>query len=301
MNPLQSCFVLKSLVILQVAAVAAGTVSSPQTETLWRGAFEGDSLYVRASWIPTAGSSSCFAFMGGNLLDSTEVRPKYLDYRIEDARARMLIRDEVSGEDFGVCVDGLFVQSASWRDGLVVTITANGWGCEPAGDCDLKRHIYIPRAGQIARSEWTAMSWDATSAGLIDGEVDDGCLTYFMTLGPEVEDSTIVFAPTFSSEVREGDVQERPVSDDVSDRCRRWGAARKPMRVDLFSAPNGGSPTQKLVRAEDRIEIVSVAVRADRVASGALRPVIFLVGVDLNGLRAFMSRPTLRKLGFELL
>jgi hypothetical protein len=46
---------------------------------------------------------------------------------------------------------------------------------------------------------------------------------------------------------------------------------------------------------------VSVVVRADRVASGTLRPVIFLVGVDLNGLRGFMSRPTLRKLGFELL
>jgi len=49
------------------------------------------------------------------------------------------------------------------------------------------------------------------------------------------------------------------------------------MRVDWFSALDAGSPTQKLVRAEDRIEIVSVVVRADRVASGALRPVIFLV------------------------
>lgn len=284
-----------------MVAAAAAAMPSAQNETLWRGAVNGASLYVRASWIPATGASSCFPFAVDDPQDSTEVRSKYLDYRIEDARAQTLMRDEVSGEDFGICVYELFAQSASWRDGLVITINAIGRGCEPAGDCDLKRYVHISNTGRIARSDWTGLIWDPVRTGPIGGEVDDGCLTYFMTLQPEVKDSTIVFVPTLSSEMKEGEMLVKQVTDDVPDRCKRRGTAREPMRVDWFTIPDRGSPVQRLVRSDDKLEIVCVVVRAERDASGALRPVIFRVGVDLNGQRGFMSRPTLRKLGFELL
>lgn len=299
-NLLQFFVVLSSLVTQQTATLPSVAVSGSRTETLWRGALDGDSVFVRASWVPTAGSSWCAAVMGCDISDLMEVRPKYLEYRIEDARARMLLRDEVSGEDFGACIDGMFAQSACWRDGLLITITASRWGCEPAGYCELKRYVYIVRSGHIAMSEWTSLSWDPSSNPLLDSEVDDRCLTYSMTLAPEVRDSTIVFAPTFSSGVREGALLEKPVSDDVRDRCRRWGAPREPTRVDWFTTPEASSSVQKLVGPEDQLVIRSVVVRAKRDPSGVLRPVIFRVGVELNGQRGFLSRAALRRLGFEL-
>jgi hypothetical protein len=174
--------------------------------------------------------------------------------------------------DFGVCVDGLNAGTAPSRDGLTFTISAEGWGCEPAGDCHLKRYVYLAGAARIASSEWTSLIWDPMSTGLVEGEIDDGCLTYSMTLAPDLRDSSIEFAPAFSSQVRLGDLLERPVSEDVSARCRQTGTAREPMQVEWFSAPGDDRAELRLVRAQGRLEIVSVVIRAERGPRGTLRP-----------------------------
>ena len=270
-----------------------------RTETLWRCWLPGDSLYLRATWRPASGTTLCDGFVGGASTDSTNSARKYLYYWVEGAHAGTLIREDVSGEEFGICIYWLSAAATAWRSGRVLTISSLGRGCEPAGDCALKRYVWISSAGAHATSEWTGLDWNPADSSVIDSEVDDGCLTYSMTTRPELKDSVIVFAPVFSSEVREGDVLERSVADDVPDRCRRWGPAREPMLVDWFRAPRGGPAQQRLVRAQDRLEISSVAVRAERQADGTLRPAIFRVGVVLNGERGFMPRAALKNLGFQ--
>ena len=115
------------------------------------------------------------------------------DFEIVDASSRSLLEDLVSGDDFGACIDQLGVEAAGWRDGILLRISARGWGCEPAGDCDLRRYVHLSRAGRFATSEWTRLDWDPAKTEPLDGDVDDGCLTYPMPVRPELRDSSIVF------------------------------------------------------------------------------------------------------------
>ena len=291
-------FIAVALLVGSAAGVAAG--EEPRTEILWRGLFRGDSLRVQASWVPTSGATTCAASMR-ELADSTEIRPHYLDFEIVDASSRSLVEDQFSGDDFGPCIDELGVEVVRWRDGLLLRISARGWGCEPAGDCDRKLYVHLSGAGGFAASRWTNLDWDPARTEPLEGEVDDGCLTYSMPVRPELRDSSIVFAPMFASEVKEGDRLERPVDDDVPFRCTRGNPPTEPMVIEWFATPWTSTVERTVIRARDPIAIASVVVRAVRDEKGVLRPKIDRIGVDWDGRRGYMLRSTLWKLGFRLL
>ena len=286
------------------AAAMAGTVSpndSTRTETLWRGLVGPDSLFVRATCIPTTRSNRCGASMGESFDDSDEVHPKYLDYRIEDSRGRVRFRDQVSGADFGVCVDGLGTKSDAWESGFVLTVTVTGWGCEPTGDCELFRYVYLRRPGHYAASEWTALAWNPSSQALLDGSADDGCISYSMTLRPMLQDSLIRFVPAFGPDVALGAMIERPVDEDTPYRCKRQVAGVGDVAVDWYSGAQSDSATRRVIRPLDSVEIESVVARAVRSPNGGLKPLVVRVGVTLNGQKGFVPRAIMTRLGFPFM
>ncbi|MEK7269346.1 MAG: hypothetical protein AAB215_00225 [Planctomycetota bacterium] len=267
------------------------------TETLWRCAFRGDSLFVRASWVPTVGSSWCVAFMGGNVEDTSAVRPKYLDYWVEDSRGNVWRRDFVSGPDF-FCCDGLAAEGVPWLGGVVIKITASGWGCEPAGDCEEMRFVYLAGKDSIASSEWTHVPWNPTAEGLTEAWASAGCIEYPMTVKARLRGATIVFEPTFPPEVKEGDLLEKPLIDELSAYCPRPGGPQEPTAIELFPTRDSDAPERLVIRAEDPIEVLSAVIRAERTGEGKLTSRLFRLGIRAVGRRGFVTAGSLKSVGF---
>src|SRR5262245_44039050 len=95
-----------------------------RTETLWRGVLSGDSLYVRARWVPGAVGASCAAYRDIFESDSVTSWPTFLEYWIENSRGRILHRATVSGfttphspePDFYWCCEGMGANATPWRN-----------------------------------------------------------------------------------------------------------------------------------------------------------------------------------------
>jgi len=294
------CAIL-ALGMLCVTAAFAHAAAKPVTETIWWGALRGDSLFVRATWIPTVREAWCLSFTGRDWgAESTAVRPKYVGYRIQDGRARVRSRGVLSdpmSQQF--CCDGLAVTSTPWRRGLVLELTASGWGCEPAGDCAQSRFIYVGGRDSVASSEWTDIAWDPAADGLIDTWMSDGCLAYPMTVQPRVRGSSLVFEPTFPPGVREGDLLEQPTSQDEEWMdCVRPFSPAAPTSIDLYPTPNSMDAQRLVVGATDRIEIFATVIRAERTSTARLSPQLYRVGIRVAGRVGYVTRADLVAAGF---
>jgi len=173
---------------LAVGSSSADAASGPANgkpirECLWRGAPLGDSLFVWAKWVPTLAGEPCHAAKGIDLPDSASMGPTYLQYSIEDSRGHVRHMAMISGHtnpgspepELYWCCDELSADAAPWRNGIVITLSAAGYGCEPAGDCSYQLFCFLQGADSVAMSEWNQTPWEPASGDSIAGWMGDEC------------------------------------------------------------------------------------------------------------------------------
>ena len=287
--------------VAAAAAPASTTPPGPQTSTLWRGVLKGDSLFVRADWLPTVGSSSCYRpDLEGS--DTSEVRRKFVGYRVEDARGKVWDRGVISDSEAGqFCCDNLFAGATPWPGRLILKLDAFGWGCEPAGDCSASRFSHIAGPDSVATSDWTEIRWDPEQGSFTEAWVTQNCIEYGMRLEARVQGATLEFAPTFPPGVKEGDLLEKKVNNEDEDfvECLRPFRPVKPTSVAWYPTPDSKSPERTIIRPEESVEIVSALIRAERSRSKRLVPVIVRLGVRVADRSGFLTPSDLRALGFH--
>ena len=290
------------LLLIMVSArsmAAAGGPVGKQTETVWRGAFQGDSLFVRATWLPTVGSAQCIAFMDESG-DTTNVRPKFIDYRIEDAHGYVRGQDLLSQPGSQFCCDDLAAEVTPWRGGVIIRMTADGWGCEPAGNCEEMRYIYLDGKDSTASSEWTRILWNPAEEGLVGGSGIEGCIEYPMTLKPLVRGEAITFEPTFPPDVKRGDLVERPLDAESIASCpRSLDRPHPPTAIALYSSARSRASERLILRFKDSIEIRSAVIRAERSTDGSLKPRLHRLGIRVSGRSGYVTPADLRSAGFS--
>ncbi len=293
---------LTVLVTLVVLPTGAGASAESQVESLWRGVFEGDSLFVRAAWIPTVGSASCYQNETGGA-DTSEVRRKYVEYSIEDLRGNVWHRGVLSEpESQQFCCDEVSAEVAPWPDRLIVKLTTLGWYCEPAGNCLASRFIHVAGPDSVAESAWSAwdeIPWNPARGSYFDAWVIEGCFQYPMRLEARLQGHALEFKPTFPPGVTEGDLLEKEVyKGEEFAYCLRPFSPTKPTSVAWYLKSDSKSPERLIIQPGESIEIVSAVVRAERSEGGELAPKIVQVGVRVAGRQGFLTRVDLKALGF---
>jgi hypothetical protein len=293
------------LIVLLTAGFEWGPVrgalaADQRTETVWRGALRGDSLFLIATWVPAKGPSRCAASSGYDDEDSNLTAPKYLDYRIIDQQGRVRFSDHLSGDQgFGFCCDELEVEGVPWRDGIVIATLAGGWGCEPANDCAEQRYHYLVGRDSVAYSEWVTFDWNPAQMDTIHGLVDAGCIEYAMTLIPRLRGRAIDFEPVLRRGTKEGDLVKIEV-EDVTWYCPREWPAKGPTRIELFRDPGAGASEALTIKHEDPIDVESVIVRAVKRPEGGYWPSLFRVGIRAQGRSGFATPAALKSVGLYL-
>ncbi len=268
---------------------------STESETLWRGTFRGESLCVRATWVPTARQEWCDLDARGLADDTTAIRPKYLDYRIEDGRGRVRFSDPISVPDYDLCVDQLAAAVSPWQGGLVVGIEAYGCCCEPAGYCGKSRYIYLAGGDSMATSAWTDLDWDPATPGPFGGWIDEACVQYPMALEAHLRDSSITFEPSLPHDAKEGDLLEREIYEVD---CFRPGDAREPTTIELFPSPGATKPDRLVLHPSDAVTFKSAILRLQRALDGSLVPRLFRLGIEVSGRHGYVTLGSLRSAGF---
>ncbi len=285
-------------IVLALSALAAAACSglahggTTQSETLWRGVFRSESLFVRATWVPTTRQAWCNPDATD---DTSALLPKYVDYRIEDGRGRVRFSDLVSGPDYAVCVDGLVAGGSPWQGGLVVGIEASGCCCEPAGDCEERRYVYLAGGDSAAMTGWTDLDWDPATPGPFGGWIDEGCVQYPMALEARLRDSSIVFEPVLPNGAKEGDLLERELYEVD---CYRPGGTRESAILEVFPSPDATKPDRLTFGPHDVVRFKSVTLRVQRAPDGSLVPRVFRLGVEVSGRKGYVTLAGLKSAGF---
>lgn len=294
---------LALVTIVGVASPASAPAGSHpplgvQTETLWRGVLRGDSLFVRAAWIPTVGSASCLHETTD--ADTSEVRRKYVEYRIEDSHGAVWDRGVLSEPDSQqFCCDQAFAEATLWPGRLVIKLTAFGWYCEPAGACSDSRFIYLAGSDSVAASAWTDIPWDPATGSSTNAWVTESCIQYGMKLEARVHGTRLDFDPVFPPGVNEGDLLEKGIDkDEEFGDCLQPFRPKKPTTVAWYPSPDSKSPRRLIIGPDESVEVMSAVVRATRSDAGKLVPSIVRLGVQVSGRRGFLTRADLRSLGF---
>jgi len=288
---------MSALSLLAATAWPAGFAygHTTESETLWRGTFRGESLWVRATWVPTARQEWCDLDRRDMADDTTAILPKYLDYRIEDGRGRVRFSGPVSGPDYDLCVDQLVAEGSLWQGGLVVGIEAYGCCCEPAGYCGESRYIYLAAGDSMATSAWTDLDWDPATAGPFGGWIDEACFQYPMALEARLRDSSIVFEPILPNGAKEGDLLERELYEVD---CYRPGDAREPATIELYPSPRATKPDRLALHPRDAVKFESAVLRLQRAPDGSLVPRLFRLGIEVSGRHGYVTLGGLRSAGF---
>ena len=282
----------------------AGPLRNIRTETLWRGAPGGDSLFVRARWSPTTAGSACPASKGIQLADSAFIGPTCLEYSIEDSHGRTRHRGTISGyttadspePEFYWCCDEMSASATPWRDGVVVALTATGYGCEPAGDCSSQLFCYLQGPDSVAVSDWTDTPWQSATADSIVGWVNDGCFTYGMTLLPVVRDSIIRFQPRLPEGARVGDILSRAATDYVN--CYWVRTDHESVTVELLPTGDAEHGERIIVGIDDPVELQTALVRVAAIAKDTFTPELSRVEAIVGQRHGYLTRDGLRALGF---
>jgi hypothetical protein len=263
----------------------------------WRGKFRKDSLFVRARWEPTKRIHLLCGLHGVD--DTVSIGRKYLECWIENSAGQIKFRDQVSGDEFGFCCDGLAAEGAPWQKGLVIRMDAWGWGCEPAGDCEEMRYVFLGNSGAVARSGWTRFAWDPAKDDPIGIVVTEGCIEYPMPGRARVRGAEIVFEPILPADAKEGDLLERELVDELSAYCPRAEQPPERVTVDLFPTAGSKVPDRLVVGATSKIEILSAVVRVERASDGRLTTRLNRVLIRVDGRRGYASPASMTTMGFR--
>jgi hypothetical protein len=300
MNHPRALVCVSVLVVLGAFLASAEASADRRVETLLRGAIDADSVFVRAAWIPTVGSASCYSPETTDDADSSEPRRKYVEYTVEDLGGNIWDRGVLSEpESLQFCCDELEAEVARWPERLVVKLTAWGCCCEPAMTCSDWRYIYIAGADSVAASEWTDIPWDPAEGDFTEAWVTENCFQYPMRLKARVRGSILEFEPVFPPGVKEGDLIEKGINrDEEFDYCLQPFSPGKPTSVAWYRTPDSESPERLIIPSSESVEIVSAVIRAERSERGGLAPKIVRVGVQVSGKRGFLTRADLSSLGF---